>query len=44
MKDFTGGQRHEDRYQEDPEFDKFCDTVIEVMEEAKAKAIDTLSK
>jgi nucleoside-diphosphate-sugar epimerase len=35
---------HEDRYQEDPEFDKFCDTVIEVMEEAKAKAIDTLSK
>ncbi len=35
---------HEDRYQEDPEFEKFCDTVIEVMEEAKAKAIDTLSK
>ena len=33
---------HEDRYQEDPEFDKFCDTVISVMEEAKAKAIDIL--
>ncbi len=35
---------HEDRYQEDPEFDKFCDTVIAVMEEAKNKAIDSLEK
>lgn len=26
---------HEGRYQEDPEFDKFCDKVIEAMENAK---------
>ena len=31
---------HPDRYQEDPEFDRFCDTVIEVIEKAKKEAID----
>ncbi len=34
---------HEDKYQEDPEFDKFCDTVIEAMEKAKKETIDALS-
>ena len=28
---------HEDKYQEDPEFDEYCDKVIEAMEEAKSK-------
>ncbi len=30
---------HEDRYQEDPEFDRFCDKVIEAMENAKKQVI-----
>ena len=30
---------HEDRYQEDPEFDEFCDRVIEACEKAKAEVI-----
>ena len=29
---------HPERYQEDPEFDEFCDRVIEVMEKAKKEA------
>ena len=33
---------HEDRYEEDPEFDKFCDKVIEACEKAKAEAIANL--
>ena len=28
---------HEDRYEEDPEFDRFCDVVIDAMEKAKAE-------
>ncbi len=28
---------HEDRYEEDPEFDRFCDAVIDAMEKAKAE-------
>ncbi len=34
---------HREKYQEDPEFDKFCDTVIAAMEKAKAEAITALS-
>ena len=30
---------HQDRYEEDPEFDVFCDRVIEACEKAKAKVI-----
>lgn len=30
---------HEDKYQEDPEFDAFCDRVIECCEKAKAEVI-----
>lgn len=30
---------HEDRYEEDPEFDDFCDRVIEACERAKAEVI-----
>jgi hypothetical protein len=32
---------HEDRYEEDPEFDQFCDSVIEACEKAKAEVIDS---
>ena len=32
---------HEDRYEEDPEFDQFCDRVIEACEKAKAEVIDS---
>jgi hypothetical protein len=31
---------HEDRYEEDPEFDSFCDVVIDAMEKAKAAVIE----
>ena len=30
---------HQDRYEEDPEFDVFCDRVIEACEKAKAQVI-----
>lgn len=35
---------HEDRYEEDPEFDEFCDKVIEACEKAKAEVISGRSK
>ena len=31
---------HQDQYQEDPEFDRFCDNVIAAMEKAKQEVID----
>ncbi len=33
---------HEDKYEEDPEFDSFCDVVIDACEKAKAEIIKTL--
>lgn len=33
---------HEDRYEEDPEFDRFCDKVIEACEKAKKEVIAEL--
>ncbi|MCR5279875.1 MAG: NAD-dependent epimerase/dehydratase family protein [Lachnospiraceae bacterium] len=35
---------HKDRYEEDPEFDRFCDVVIEECEKAKAEVIAKMNK
>ena len=35
---------HEDKYEEDPEFDLFCDTIIAEIDNAKAQAIAKLTK